>query len=213
MSETTLDATQLYVPDRIAMVTNHELQTLEDYIPPEEARLDYVNDQLETRRREMDMDSFLSTSRATQRHERHSFQYLATLIILEYRMACENDARRSPAKVIVDRKISNPVVISKGVRQGDGLSATPFNLVLHKAVQNLEQSNTILNRLTQICWYADILVIARSLPALEELCAELSTEAGKVSLVVSPDNTKYMGFSAPPSPTISERGNHKWCNL
>jgi len=72
------------------------------------------------------------------------------------------------AKVIVDGKISNPFVISRGVRQGDGLFAPLFNLVLHKALKNLEQSDTILNRLTQICGYAyDILVIARSLPGLE----------------------------------------------
>jgi hypothetical protein len=55
------------------------------------------------------------------------------------------------AKVIVDGKISNPFIIDMGVRQGDGLSATLFNLVLHKALKNLEQRNTILNRLTQIC--------------------------------------------------------------
>jgi len=72
------------------------------------------------------------------------------------------------AKVIVDGKISNPFVISRGVRQGDGLSATLFKLVLHKALKNLEHSNMILNRLTQICGYAnDILVTARCLPALE----------------------------------------------
>jgi len=51
-------------------------------------------------------------------------------------------------KVIVDGKISNPFVVSRGVRQGDGLSATLFTLVLHKALKNLEQSNTIVNRLT-----------------------------------------------------------------
>ena len=76
--------------------------------------------------------------------------------------------------MIVDGKISTPFVISIGVRQEDGLSATLFNLVLHKVLKNLEQSNTILNRLTQICGYADdILVIARSLPALEAPCVEL----------------------------------------
>jgi hypothetical protein len=54
--------------------------------------------------------------------------------------------------------------------------------------------------LTQNCGYADdIFVIARSLPTLEVLCIELSREAGGVGLVVSPDKTKYMRFSASPS--------------
>jgi hypothetical protein len=62
------------------------------------------------------------------------------------------------------------------------------------------KKSTILNRLTQICGYADdILVIARSLPALEVLCIELSREAGRVGMVLSPDKTKYMTFSASPS--------------
>ena len=43
------------------------------------------------------------------------------------------------------------------------------------------------------------MVITRSLPALEALCVELSREAGRVGLVVSPDKTKYMRFSASPS--------------
>jgi hypothetical protein len=56
------------------------------------------------------------------------------------------------AEVIVDGKISNPFAIGIGVRQGDGLSATLFSLVLHKALKNLGKSNTILNRLTQNLW-------------------------------------------------------------
>jgi len=102
-------------------------------------------------------------------------------------------------KVIVDGTISNHFVISRGVRQGDGLSATLFILVLHKALKTLEQSNTILNRLTQICGYADdILVNARSLPALEALCFEITREAGRVGLVINPGKTKYMSFLASP---------------
>jgi hypothetical protein len=74
-------------------------------------------------------------------------------------------------QVIVGWNITNPFVIGVGVRQGDSLSATLFNLILHKAQKNLEQSITILNRLTQICGYGDIiLVIAKSLPPLEVLC-------------------------------------------
>ena len=53
-------------------------------------------------------------------------------------------------KVIVDGKISNPFVIGIGVKQGDGLSATLFNLVLYKALKTLEESNTIVNRLTHL---------------------------------------------------------------
>jgi hypothetical protein len=44
------------------------------------------------------------------------------------------------ARVIVDGKISNPFVIGTGVRQGDGLLATLFNLILLKALKNLEHS-------------------------------------------------------------------------
>jgi len=40
------------------------------------------------------------------------------------------------------------------------------------------------------------LVIARNIPALEALCVELNREARGVGLVVSPDKTKYMRFSA-----------------
>ena len=58
----------------------------------------------------------------------------------------------------------------------------------------------ILNRSTQICGYADyILVIARTLPALEALCAELSKEASSMGLEINPNKTKYMRFSASPA--------------
>jgi hypothetical protein len=52
------------------------------------------------------------------------------------------------AKVILDGKISIPFGITIGVNPGDGLSAALFNFVLHKAMKTLEQSKTILNRLT-----------------------------------------------------------------
>jgi len=69
-----------------------------------------------------------------------------------------------------------------------------------QAPKNLEQSNTNVNRLTQICGYdEDILVIARSIPALEAMCAEISREAGSVGLVINPSKTKYVIFSASPS--------------
>jgi len=63
-----------------------------------------------------------------------------------------------------------------------------------------------LSRLTQICGYADdILVIASSLPALEAMCAEISREAGTVGLVINPNKTKNIISSASPS-RISVKG-------
>jgi sorting nexin-29 len=47
------------------------------------------------------------------------------------------------AKVIVDGKISTLFNIDTRVRQGDGLSATLFNLVLHKALKKLDQNKKI----------------------------------------------------------------------
>jgi hypothetical protein len=43
------------------------------------------------------------------------------------------------AKVIVDGKISVPFTIDKGIRQGNGLLPTLYNLTLHKALKNLEK--------------------------------------------------------------------------
>ena len=105
------------------------------------------------------------------------------------------------SKVIVDGQISNCFDIRRGVRQGDGLFATLFNLVFHKALKkNLEHSNTILNGLTQICGYADeISVIARTLLSLEAIYEELSRETRILGLEMSPNKTKYMRFSASPA--------------
>jgi len=52
--------------------------------------------------------------------------------------------------------------------------------------------------LTQTCGYADdILVIARSLPALEALCVETSREAGRVGLVINPTRQNICEFQRP----------------
>jgi len=120
------------------------------------------------------------------------------------------DSGRVPMRLQTTKNNNRPNICSKA---NTGLSATLFNLVLHKALKNLEQSNTNLNRLTQICGYAnDILVTSRSLPALEALWIEISREAGRVGLAINPKKTKYEIFNVS-IPKISERGNHKWCNL
>ena len=102
-------------------------------------------------------------------------------------------------KVIVCGKISNPFVISRGVKAGRWFVC---NIVHPCSPRSTEKPGTKQYDFeqTDICGYADdILVIARGLPALEAMCAEISREAGRVGLVINPDKTKYMRFSASPS--------------
>jgi hypothetical protein len=78
--QTAIDAAKLYVPDQLAIITSHELQTLED-IPSEIAQLNYIKPQLATPHG-MDITSFLRTSKATRRHYQQVSQCLTTFIIL-----------------------------------------------------------------------------------------------------------------------------------
>jgi hypothetical protein len=82
ISLTAIDTTRLYVPDRVAVIASHELQTLKESIPPEVAQLDYIEKQVAIPHQELDVDSFRSTTRTQYRHDRHTFQYLTTLTAL-----------------------------------------------------------------------------------------------------------------------------------
>ena len=81
-TQATIDPTKLYVPDQVAIVTNHELQALEEAIPSEIAQLDDVRSRVAIPRRIIDMDSVLSTSRITSRREQRSYWQLVTLTVL-----------------------------------------------------------------------------------------------------------------------------------
>ena len=71
--------------------------------------------------------------------------------------------KNTTARVKVTNKLSNSFTFNAGVRQGDGLSTTLFILVLHYGVQKIDQKGTIFTKLSQICTYADdIVIIART---------------------------------------------------
>jgi len=73
------------------------------------------------------------------------------------------------AKVKIEGSMSNPFSIDSGVRQGDALSATLFNIALHEAVKDTINTGIIVNKSWQICAYADDLVmIARNEDAMIE---------------------------------------------
>jgi hypothetical protein len=79
--QTAIDTAKVYVPDQLAVITSHELRTLEDNIPSEIAQLNFIKSQLATSHG-MDMTSFLRESEATRRHYEHASQCLTTFIIL-----------------------------------------------------------------------------------------------------------------------------------
>jgi len=79
-------------------------------------------------------------------------------LITLVKMTMKNTTAR--AKVI--NKLSNSFTFNAGVRQGDGLSTILFILALHYGVQKIDQRSTIFTKLSQICTYADdIVIIAR----------------------------------------------------
>ena len=80
------------------------------------------------------------------------------------------------ARVRIRSNLSEPFEALEGLRQGDGLAALFFNIVLEKVIResNVETSGTIFRKLSQVLGYAD-----------EEKGVELG-------LKVSEKKTKYM---------------------
>ena len=55
--------------------------------------------------------------------------------------------KNTTARVKVTNKLSNSFTLNAGVRQGDGLSTTPFILALHYGVQKIGKRGTIFTKL------------------------------------------------------------------
>ena len=84
-----------------------------------------------------------------------------------------------------------------GIKQGDGLSANLFIIALHKVIRKIDQRGTIFNKLSQICAYADdVVLIARTKQKLMQMYEHLETEARRIGLSISETKTKYMFMSA-----------------
>jgi len=47
---------------------------------------------------------------------------------------------------IIGGSMSNPYSIDSGIRQGDALSATLFNIALHEAVKDTNKTGIIVNK-------------------------------------------------------------------
>jgi len=83
--------------------------------------------------------------------------------------------------------------INTGLRQGDAFSTLLFNLVLEGLIRKLDTRGNISTKLTQLCAYADdLVIIARTRNALDEMFVTLEKEARDAGLIVNKSKTKYM---------------------
>jgi len=101
--------------------------------------------------------------------------------------------KNTTARVKVTNKLSNSLTVNAVVRQGDGLSTTLFILALHLGVQKIDQKGTIFTNLSQICAYADdIVIVARTQKKLTEVYLDLEDETSKLGMEINEKKTKYM---------------------
>ena len=97
------------------------------------------------------------------------------------------------ASVKIENLTSNAFLISSGVRQGNPLSATIFNLILDLVIKKLNLRGDVSLKLKQCVAYADDVALpAGALKALKEIFHELQNEATLVGLSINEGKIKYM---------------------
>ena len=83
--------------------------------------------------------------------------------------------------------------INTGLRQSDALSTLLFNLVLEGIIRKLDTRGDISTKLTQLCAYADgLVIIARTPNALDGMFLTVEKEARDAGLIVNQSKIKYM---------------------
>ena len=97
-----------------------------------------------------------------------------------------------------------------GLRQGDALSTTLFNLALEGIMRRsgINGGGTIFNKLIQLLGYADdIDIVGRNIRSIKDAYLKLEAEANKIGLYVNEEKTKFLMVS--PSPrTVNLVGTH-----
>lgn len=97
-------------------------------------------------------------------------------------------------KVKFGNKISESFEASTGLRQGDALSPTLFNIALEKVIKSLPdyQGMELLRNKTILAYADDIMVIGCSREEIITKTADLIAAAKPMGLEISQDKTKYM---------------------
>ena len=87
------------------------------------------------------------------------------------------------AQVRIQGHMTEGFVINRGLKQGDGLAPTLFNLALEYVIRKLSvgRNNVLTNKSVQLAAYADdINIMCRTKNAAEETCFEHKENANNM---------------------------------
>lgn len=118
------------------------------------------------------------------------------------------------ARIRIRNNLSDIFEAEEGLRQGDGLAALFFNIVLEKVIResNVETSGTIFRKLSQLLGYADDLdLIGRNVDIVKENFTNIEEKGAEFGFKVSEKKTKYMTTSLSDSrsiDTLEVNGKH-----
>jgi sorting nexin-29 len=87
------------------------------------------------------------------------------------------------AKVKIENELGQEFKYNSGVKQGDGLSTTLFNIILHTAIEKVDKKGTIFTKLSQICAYVDDLtILAKTEKELKRIYQKLEEAVNELGL-------------------------------
>ena len=98
-------------------------------------------------------------------------------------------------RVKMQNRLSEPINVKNGVRQGDALACLLFNIALEKVIRDAAVNirGTIFYKSVQILAYADnIDIIGRTHSAMNEVLTSLEKAAKDTNLFINQEKTKYM---------------------
>jgi len=98
-------------------------------------------------------------------------------------------------QVKIQNRLSEPINVKNGVRQGDALACLLFNIALEKVIRDAAViiRGTIFYKSVQILAYADdIDIIGRTQSAMIEAFTSLEKAAKSMNLFINQEKTKYM---------------------
>ncbi|XP_071653719.1 uncharacterized protein [Temnothorax longispinosus] len=119
-------------------------------------------------------------------------------------------------KVKINQELTDAFEVARGLKQGDGLAPTLFNLVLEYVIRRtiVDTNATIMSKSRQIVGYADDLnVMGRSMSDVEEAFNSMESAASSVGLEINEDKTKLMRLSRNPRRRLGQSvtiGTHKF---